>query len=343
MTLPSSPFAAEERALVRGQVLERNQLLSLQGWFPVALADDPPGLWWRHLGSKRLSEPFFRDTLVAQEPEQRLCCRTELADLDTIKPGLAPTALIFHTSRCGSTLFTQLLSTLPHCIVASEPPVIDSFLRFHRADPAASGGTATLGGLVRALGQQREDEERHFFVKLDSWHIHDLPLFRQAFPATPFIFLYRQPDEILASHRRKRGPQMIPGLLGNLPPVDIGNPEPIAPGDLEGHAAQVVAGFLKSAIHHAAELTLVDYQQLPAVLWTRLLPDLGVSLNAPEIAELQARARRHSKHPGQDFAGDPPTTPTAADFPAVARLYGELEQQRHDRERFQPAPAPLAG
>jgi len=337
-----SPFAAEERALIRGQVLARDHLLSLAGWFPVALADDPPGLWWRHLGAKRFAEPFFRDTLVAQPTEQRLCCRTALTDLEAIEPGLEPTALVFHTSRCGSTLLTQLLSTLPQCIVASEPPVIDSFLRFHRAHPAASGGAATLRGLIRALGQQREAEERHFFVKLDSWHIHDLPLFRQAFPHTPCVFLYRQPDEILASHRRKRGPQMIPGLLDKLPAVTIDTAQPLPPGDLEGYAAQVVAGFLQSAIGHAAELILLNYRQLPEVLWSDLLPGLAVPLSAPDMADLRTRSRQHSKHPGQSYAGDPPTPPAARTFPAVARLYDELERLRHAQAPIRQAPPPAS-
>jgi hypothetical protein len=34
----------------------------------------------------------------------------------------------------------------------------------------------------------------------------DLAIFQAAFPATPCVFLYRDPLDVLLSHRRDRGP-----------------------------------------------------------------------------------------------------------------------------------------
>jgi hypothetical protein len=53
--------------------------------------------------------------------------------------------------------------------------------------------------MVAALGQARAGETR-LFLKLDCWHMRDLPLFRRAFPNTPWVFLYRDPVEVLVSH-----------------------------------------------------------------------------------------------------------------------------------------------
>ena len=56
-----------------------------------------------------------------------------------------------------------------------------------------------LRGVVSALGQPRLGTEKHLFIKFDAWKVLDLPLIRRAFPAVPWIFLYRDPVEVLTS------------------------------------------------------------------------------------------------------------------------------------------------
>ncbi|MGE5467320.1 MAG: hypothetical protein ACM3Y9_07850 [Ignavibacteria bacterium] len=319
----SDPLALEERALARGTEVDRASLDTLRGWFPVAVATDPPGLWWRFLGDLRFEAPFFRETL-RQTQLERLCCRTSFDALDELGEALEPTALIFHVSRCGSTLLSQLLALLPQCAVISEPPVIDSFLRFHAA--AAGGAERTLRGLVAALGQKRFPQEQRLFVKLDSWHIHELSLFRRAFPRTPFIFVYREPAAVMASHRRQRGPQMVPGVVT---PARLGiGALRAAAGDLDAYCAQVLEGFMSAALASADDLVLLDYRELPEVVWARLLKDFSLDCDAAQMDVLEARARRHSKDPARGFAGDPPSSPATADLAAADRLYAELGRKR---------------
>ena len=63
---------------------------------------------------------------------------------------------------------------------------------------------------------------RDYFVKFDSWNTLDLALIRRAFPDVPWIFLYRDPVEVIVSHMRQRGSQMIPGAFEKLmPDVDL--------------------------------------------------------------------------------------------------------------------------
>jgi hypothetical protein len=63
------------------------------------------------------------------------------------------------------------------------------------------------------LGQRRTCRETHYIVKLDSWHIHDLPLVRAAFPDTPWIFLEREPAEVEASQELSPGMHGAPGMM----------------------------------------------------------------------------------------------------------------------------------
>lgn len=319
-----SPFAARERQLLRARHVDAPA--SLRDWFPVAL--DSGGINWRHV-PERFTAPFFSDTLSLQQQERRRLCATPLDRLDRLEAGLAPTGFIFHASRCGSTLLMQLLATLPHCIALSEPPVIDAFLRWHDAAPGESGGATRLRQLILALGQRRGPGESHFFIKLDSWHLPYIALLRAAFPDTPCWFLYREPEAILASHQRQRGPQMVPGLIAPVTPAALA----LVPGDLDGYCALVLNGFFELALRHADTLHLLHYRQLTGGGWEDVVARLGVRCNTPQLRAMAQRAGFHSKAGDAAFRGDPPAALAAPSHfrQALAPLYAQLEQRR-DRQ-----------
>jgi len=321
----SENFSPEERALIRGEELPAEKLEYLRGWYPVVVRDDK--LWWRFFGDKKFSEPFFHDTVSRLAQDKRFCVQTSFDALETLDDALAPDAFIFHISRCGSTLLSQLLASLPSCVVMSEPPAIDSFLRHHHAQPAQSGAKNTLIKIVSALGQKRFAEERHFFVKLDSWHIGSLPLFREAFPATPFIFMYREPGAVLASHRRTRGRQMVPGLVNAAMPTF--DPAPHSPGDLDGYCLSVLEHFFSEALRHADELIFVNYSQLPAIVWSDMVDFFSLAPTREEIELMKQRAGSHSKT-GEKFSVDPQPCPCEQCDP----YYGKLEKLRLDQAFF---------
>lgn len=321
-----SPFDARERQWLRARHVDAQALASLRDWFPVTLGSD--GINWRHV-PERFTAPFFSDTLARQQPERRLVCRTPLDRLDRIEAGLAPTGFIFHASRCGSTLLMQLLATLPSCIALSEAPAIDAFLRWHDAAPGDSGGAARLRQLIVALGQRRSADERHFFIKLDSWHLPWIDLLRAAFPQTPCWFLYREPEAILASHQRQRGPQMVPGMSGPALP----GAQALAPGDLDGYGALVLADFFERALRHADVLRLLHYRQLTGGAWEHVVAQLGLRCSETQLRAMGERAGFHSKSGGAAFQGDPPAPMAAPAIfrQALAPLYAQLERCR-DRQ-----------
>lgn len=317
-----------EQALRRGAEVAHGDLGSMRDWFPVSMDADPATVWWRFAGERRFTEPFFEDSLVVQDPHDRRVCRTPLAVLDAPLDSVAPTAFIFHVSRCGSTLLTQMLAGLPQCIVMSEPPVLDAFFRLQHHDPASSGGAHTLRGLVAALGQRRDPGERHLFIKFDSWHMPWMPFVREAFPSTPIVLLYREPGEVLASHRRQRGAQMVPGLADTtrLRPDTTG----LAPADLDGYAARMVQAMFDAALDALQDVRphLLDYSELPAALWTGLAASWGVEFSPGELEQLQARSGFHSKHAQAPYAGDAPAGPQEKGRQPAAHVYAQLEAAR---------------
>ncbi len=149
----------------------------LDGWIPsrVNWRKGEPFVEWRWLGERRLTEPFFNDTLnrAVRDPFTLLfrheTAMETLRSRAEIRPGLMPAGLIFHMSRCSSTLVSRVLSALPENVVISEAPALDSLLR---------GGTgvsteqriAWIRWVVSALGQQRAGQEAKCFIKLDCWH-----------------------------------------------------------------------------------------------------------------------------------------------------------------------------
>lgn len=271
------------------------------GWLPAEVSDlkGRPIVRWRWFGPRRLLEPFYADDMAwaGYRPLNRLVSlRTPLPGPGDSSPRM-PDGLIFHMSRCGSTLAAQMLAALPANIVISEAPPIDAVLRLEIDDDAK---VSALQAMVAALGQVRAGETR-LFLKLDCWHVTDLPLFRRAFPETPWVFVYREPVEVLVSHLRRRGVQMIPELF---PSARLGLDTPEAPD--ADYCAQVLAVICEAAAHHhpGGGGRLVNYAELPEALLSKVLPHFGVTPTDDETTAIRAAGARDAKTPSRDFAPD---------------------------------------
>ena len=278
---------------------------------PVALnlAPDALSVDWGDLGDMRFAEPFFDQTVErwAGGAAARLV-RTDLATLAALDaaPSLDPAALIFHMSRCGSTVVSRLLSRLPGMLVVAEPKPVNTLLL---AGPDLLGEADTarlLRLLVRALGRRRFGDERHYVLKLSSWNVARLDLFRRAFPAAKIVWVQRRPLEVMASLAAdppawlelRRAPREANRLFA-IPPAEL------ATLDAAGFCTHALAALLRAAA--AADALTVDYRELPDAVWSRIAPVLGLALGAEEIAALQQEARYHAKDPARRlFAGDPP-------------------------------------
>jgi len=308
---------------------------ALNGWIPFRVRAEEGGevVDWCDLGDAAFTEPFFEDTVrkclnrpLAKSSTRQTPIDT-LMELKNAQPGIPPTAFIFHTSRCGSTLFSQLAAALPATVVISEAPPIDQILR--------GGGSAErrielLQALLSALRQPRRGDERHFFVKFDAWHTMDLPLVRRAFPKLPFVFLYREPAEVIASQMRMPGIHMIPGMLDpSLLGLDL-------PGVLqlerEEHCARVLALIYAAALTHARSsgLTLMNYDELPDAASRKLLEWCGLTATEEIRERLQRVSEFDAKTPSLPF--DPADAairlaPSARAIEAARRFVAPYYQQ----------------
>ena len=281
------------------------------GWLPIR-AWRSQGEWtidWCRFGNQPLCEPFFSDSVaVALRRLFNLAFRRRsgmdaLSGWQARSPGIAPTAFVFHASRCGSTLLAQVLAGFASHVVLSEPPPLDALLRAHYSDPSAvERQSAWIGALLSAWGQRRRGTERALVVKLDAWNIFELPLLRRCFPDTPWIFLYRDPLEIAVSHLDEPGRHMVPGLIGASPLA-----LEVEPGTTCSRAefvarttGRLLATGLEQCVRHGG--LAVNYDELPEAIGTRLANVLG--LDAADAAPALTGLHRHSKRPRETFEPD---------------------------------------
>lgn len=260
---------------------------------------------WLDTDTIRYTEPFFEQTLRRLrrlESNRTGGARyTPAATLVSRGNDVEPTAFVFHASRCGSTLVCQMLASLDDSVVVSEAPVIDDILRAHRRDPSIDDRqrTAWLRGAVTALCQPGAERPRRRVVKLDAWHIFELDLIRAAFPGVPFVFVYRNPLEILVSIANMPSLAVVrdtitPAQLGISP----AERDALTPTEL---AAAAVGAYYRAATSHRAVLAPMSYSDMPGVVW-RELP--GPRFSPGDVERMRVAAARDAKEPSQRFTPD---------------------------------------
>jgi hypothetical protein len=248
-------------------------------------------------------------------------------------------------SRCGSTLLSRLLATLPQTLVISEPPPLNALLSAMKADADQGAQAQALRCLIRALGCRRFGET-FYLLKLSSWNVRFLSLFRLAFPAAKIVFVQRAPEAVMASIRAdapgwlkvRQNAGQAQSLFG-IPP---GIAAQLDPDAFAAHALAAMLDAAREAAFHGA--LMVDYAELAAAAWTRVAPYCGINLTADDIVRMQDEARYYAKDPGQRlFTGDPPERrqldPRTRDLVAtvVEPAYRDIDRWRR-RQIFVPAP-----
>jgi len=263
---------------------------------------------WCWLGSERFIDPFFDGTIeIAQRrPFNRLFAhRTPIAELGAwheINPGMAPAGFIFHMSRCGSTLVSRMLAELPENVVISEAGPLDRLARAISIPEASR--IEWLRWMVSALGQKRSGRETQYFIKFDSPTVQALPLIRRAFPSVPWIFLYRNPEEVLVSHLRQPAPAMSAGVVTDMRLIDTPIEEVVSMAP-EEYAARAIGRVCECAVQGMDERgMLVNYAQLPEAAWGGIARWFGAGLSQDEIARMQHVALHDVKRPRRRFEAD---------------------------------------
>jgi hypothetical protein len=310
--------------------------------FPIRLyaAGSQTMVDWCRLGDESFDHPFFRQTvsLCLRRPFN-LAFRTQttidaLLERQAADPGPAPDGFIFHLSRCGSTLLGRMLNALEGSLVISEPNPLDAALRAPLPGVADDEMRVRwLRAVIGAFGRMRRGVKQRYFVKCDAWATLQIELFARAFPGVPWVFLYRDPLEVLVSHAREDVYIMMPAAAPTFFGIAEAEAQRIPPLD---YRARVLAKICRAALDAGADAKrLVNYRELPSVAWERIAPLFGIEPNAAEIARMHEVTRSDAKSPDREFRSDAASKHVAAIAEmrgAVDRwarpLYDELEKRR---------------
>jgi hypothetical protein len=161
-----------------------------------------------------------------------------------------------------------------------------------------------LTGVMKALGHKRFAEEERFFVKFMAADTLDLPLIMRVFPDVPWLFLYRDPLEILASQQVEAGADTMPGQIA---PARLGlTVSEVAALPPEVYQSHLLAALGEAAIaaHASGRGLILHYHDLPAALWTQIPEHFGIKLGEPEIAAIKRMSRNDAKRPQMQFQQD---------------------------------------
>ena len=286
--------------------------MKLDGWIPIRLYSEGGRLMteWCCLRDLVFADPFFDMTIAraCTHPFRAAFCYQTSADVleerAVSRAGIPPAGLVLHASRCGSTLISQMLASSPANVVISEAAPVDSAIYAERLAPGISDERriSLLRAVVHALGQPRGGGERRYFLKLDCWHTLDLELIRRAFPETPWIFVYRDPVEILASLGAAPAKWIVPSLVSihdlRFSPADYR-------GNSTEYAARVLARIFESALEWSTRGgMLVNYRQLPGAMFSEVAAHFGCSWDADETKSMMAATAYHAKTPQLYFEPD---------------------------------------
>lgn len=262
---------------------------------------------------------------------------------DTMLPIPEPTGVIFHETRCGSTLTANLLASFDpeHSRVYSEsPPPVTALRACDKGIPCdPQKHTKLIQDVFYLMGRtSRIDRPQYVFYKIQSIGAMAIDKFTIAFPNTPWVFIYRDSIEVMMSYvkngvlrdrsvctrnygkQMNRQPKTVQQILQQHGQTSM---EGIEKTD---YCAAHLAGLSLSALNEHSRTgkgNFVNYNQLPDAAWTKILPkffgvqpisDAMIS-NMKQVASVYSKGRYEKAN--QEWAEDSTRKQNLAPEPVV--------------------------
>ena len=175
------------------------------GWLPAGIGSGT--IRWIRVGSQSPTAPVFEKWVAALRaslptPRENETDLSSLAQSLAHLPEVEPAGIIFHVSRCGSTLLSNALSAGENVLAVNEASAIDQAMRL-AANPGPRGmrtGAAALTGLCKAFAHYRGSPAQHLIVKTGMAAVARLRAVRSIWPNVPCVMLTRDPLEVAVSN-----------------------------------------------------------------------------------------------------------------------------------------------
>lgn len=284
----------------------------IANWIPIKLIEKENQVYfeWLYLSDIPFAEPFFEETIAKckshsynSKPFKLISTVENLFDWSKELDFVELKGLVFHVSRCGSTMLSQYLATSSENIMVSEAPIIDQILRSDFFDEDTK--TVLLESVIRLLGQKRFPEQKNLIVKLDAWSIFKASYLRSIFPKLSFALLYRNPDEVLRSHQKMAGMHMVPNII---PSIVFGiTSKEIQERNSQQYQALVLEKYFQGFLdfyEKDSNVIMLNYNDGMKNVIERFISFIDVDFSESEINRMLERLKKHSKNENAVFTGD---------------------------------------
>ena len=286
------------------------------GWFQATFCR----LNWTAHEHDPSQSPMFRDVVAqsqcdtADNPKVSLDLYTIVQAIREYDTGNSTTTkttvaqlsgFVFHESRCGSTLVANLLqlhSPTQNIVYSESTPLIavltslgPLYLQAHPSHKSARL-LAIVRDVVHVMSRTNVATKRRVFFKVQSIGSWYLSLMRAAFPSTPWIYVYRDPVEVIMSHLKvgarancvrsqSRGSDIPHQIQAVIQRRYVDEPQSSSSVlqtaqqlSLPQYCAAHLASLTESAVtdlHQPSSEQLgvaVNYRDLPQILWDTIWP-----------------------------------------------------------------------
>lgn len=280
--------------------------------------------------------PMFKDLVAASSCRGSNRKRQSLSSLmKEIKeeeaaglPGgkvITPTAFVFHESRVGSTLVANFLASDPYSMVFSESaPLANALLHCQNCDKEKQ--LQLIRDVVTLMG--RSPIHKRLFFKCQSITSTKMQLALEAFPETPWAFIFRQAVQTMMSHldprkggnaapclRSKRNP---PAQVSSVIEKNVESGKRKAPNEAwcAAHLNMLCESALDAYENYGTRFDeagnviqrglLVNYDSLPGFMPKIMLPLFGSTPDNRWLANIKEESSQYSKsrNPDKTFTGD---------------------------------------
>lgn len=284
----------------------------LSNWIPYKLIETDKEAYfeWIYLADVNFAEPFFTDTIAKcnghkfnSKQNKAVSTVENLIEWSQELESVELRSLVFHVSRCGSTMLSQCFAASAQNIMISEAPIIDQVLRsdYFGLDKK----TALIKAVLNFLGQKRFPQQKHLIVKLDAWHIFNAGYFRSIFPEVPFGLLYRNPTEVLKSHQKMMGMHMVPNLI---PPSVFGiSSQEIEETSFRQYGALVLEKYFQGFLDFYEtnqNAAILNYNDGMKNALEKFISFIDIEYSHEELEKMLERLKQHSKDKNTVFTGD---------------------------------------
>ncbi|KAL3917444.1 MAG: hypothetical protein SGILL_004709 [Bacillariaceae sp.] len=241
---------------------------------------------------------------------------------------IPPTGVVFHETRCGSTLFANLMAAFSpqqsRVYSESPPPVAaikacDDDHKNSSCNPELHSrliqDTFYMMGRRRRTASRVETTPQSVFYKIQSIGSMHIDKFAQAMPDVPWVFLYRDTVEIMQSHLSKssggalshravcaRNYDNVLYQPKTTKQVITNAGRQLKDLSLTQYCAAHLAGLSLSAVQEHERTgrgRFVNYKQMPDVVWNDIFPNyFKIPITAAEIGRMEAASQLYSKGRG---------------------------------------------